>query len=260
MRIHAIFKVDRPIRPTKMSIMGHAEAEFRLAGIVSFGKVKNYYCAVDVEKPDHVSVHIETEGDAGFVSALLHEKMFQSIHKFFDLMVEGERVNVRYIAGMYIEFGHFMLNVPDESLVLPNVLEAYMDIVMDFNYDLLDAEMDQIMYDAKALRIGDDPKTAVVIPIFDGSFDIKKRYGWTYTVSTYDTKTHKINPRVYQMVMAALDRLEDMAPNQKIFCIENPKHPFQNPNMKERFDVSGITLQYTRDGIPKTIELKGVLV
>lgn len=259
MRIHAIFKVDRPIRPTKMSVMGQAHAEFDVAGVVSFGKVKSYYCAVDVEKPDHVCVHIETEGDAAFVSALLCEKMFKSIHNFFTLMVEGKPVTVSYIAGMYIEFGHFMLNVPDESLVLPNVLESYLDIVMEFNYDLMEDEMDHLKYETKALRIGNDPKNCVVIPIFDGSFDMQQYMGWTYTVSTYDTKSHKIHPKVYQMVMKALDALENMDTKQKIYCIDDPKHPWKQERYSyERYDVSSVVIHYTRNGLPKEITLQGV--
>lgn len=257
MQLHAIFKVDRPIRPKTMTLFGQATAEFDVAGVISFGKVKKFHCAVDVEKPDHISAHIETENDQAFVSALLCEKMFSSIHSFFDMFVGGERVNISYIDRMYIEFGPYMLNVPVKSLMLPNSLEAFVDITLDFNYDMLDAEMEQLQYDVKALRIGEDPKTAVIIPVFDGSFDAKRYMGWTYTTSTYDTKTHTINPKVYQMVMKALDQLEQMEGKQKFFCVEDIRHPWKNENLRERCDVNKMTIQYTRNGTPKEIVLVG---
>ena len=258
MQIHAIFKVDRPVKPKTMTLFGNATAEFDVAGVISFGKVKNFHCAVDVEKPDHVSVHIETENDQAFVSALLCERMFGSLHSFFDLFVDGKRAVISYIDRMYIEFGHYMLNVPTKSLMLPNSLEAFADIILDFNYDILDVEMDQLRYDVKAIRIGEDPKTAVILPIFDGTFDMKRWMGWTYTASTYDTKNHTINPKVYQMVMKALDQLEQMEGKHKFFCVEDIRRPWHNENLRERCDVSKMVIHYTRNGLPKEIVLEGV--
>lgn len=260
MKMHVIFKVDRPVKPVSMAVMGQAKAEFPIAGVVSFGKITRYYCTIDVAKPDHVCAHIETTDDAGFVSALLHEKMFTAIHKFFDLMMDGKRLNVSYLAGMYIEFGHFMLNVPEKSLILPNVLESYLDITMDFNYDLLETEMEHLQYDAKALRIGNDPNTAVIIPFCNGTFDMKRHMGWTYTASTYNTADHTIHPKVYQMVMNALDQLEKMEPEQQLYCIDDIKHPWKKKrsSVHERFDVSSVVIHYTRNGMPKEIALQGV--
>ena len=172
--------------------------------------------------------------------------------------MNGEQVSISYIAGMYIEFGHFMLNVPQSALVLPNSLEAFLDIVMHFNYDMLEDEMDQLRYDTKGLRIGNDPKNAVVLPIFDGAFNEKRRMGWTYTASTYDTKTHTIKPHVYQIVMEALDKLEKMDSKQNIYCVESLRNPWHNEHMMERCDVSEVVIHYTRNGLPKEIILQGV--
>lgn len=258
MHIHAIFKADRPVKPKTITLFGQATAEFDVAGVISFGKVKNFRCAVDVEKPEYISAHIETEEDKAFVSALLCEKMFSAIHQFFDVCVDGKRVTISYIDRMEIEFGHYLLRVPTKSLMLPNSLEAFVDIILDFKYDILDAEMDQLQYDVKALRIGDDPKTAVILPIFDGSFDMKRWMGWTYTASTYDTKTHTIQPKVYQMVMKALDQLEQMEGKHKFFCVEDIRRPWHNETLRERCDVSKMVIHYTRNGLPKEIVLEGV--
>ena len=55
----------------------------------------------------------------------------------------------------------------------------------------------------------------------------------------------------------ALDQLEQMEGKHKFFCVEDIRRPYHNENLRERCDVSKVTIHYTRNGAPKEIVLEG---